>query len=86
MRRRCPRLELSGGARLSGTVALYLPGQTLAGTVRELGDGWFRILSWSIPDGRTGVWAGVATYQRDGSRVDELRAHADAALRSLFPG
>ena len=75
-----------GGARLSGTVALHLPGQTLAGTVRELSDGWFRILTWSIPGGRTGVWAGVATYQPDSSRVDELKARADAALHALFPG
>jgi uncharacterized protein YndB with AHSA1/START domain len=75
-----------GGARLSGTVALHLPRQTLAGTVRELSDGWFRILTWSIPGGRTGVWVGVATYEPAGARVDELRAHADAALRTLFPG
>jgi uncharacterized protein YndB with AHSA1/START domain len=74
-----------GGARLSGTVALHLPRQTLAGTVRELGDGWFRILTWSIPGGRTGVWAGVATYEAAAARVDELRAHADAALGTLFP-
>lgn len=75
-----------GGARLSGTVALHLPRQTLAGTVRELSDGWFRILTWSIPGGRTGVWAGVATYRPDSSRVDELKARADAALHALFPG
>jgi uncharacterized protein YndB with AHSA1/START domain len=74
-----------GGARLSGTVALHLPRQTLAGTVRELSDGWFRILTWSIPGGRTGVWTGVATYERDGRRVDQLKTHAEAALRDLFP-
>ena len=73
-----------GGTRLSGTVALHLPRQTLAGTVRELDDGWFRILTWSIPGGGTGVWAGVATYQSDSSRVDELRDHAERALRTLF--
>jgi uncharacterized protein YndB with AHSA1/START domain len=75
-----------GGARLKGTVALHLPRQTLAGTARELGNGWFRILTWSIPGGRTGVWAGVATYDQDVALVDELRAHSEAALRALFPG
>jgi len=53
--------------------------------VRELGNGWFRILTWSIPGGRTGVWAGLATYEPDSSRVDELRAHAETALHDLFP-
>jgi uncharacterized protein YndB with AHSA1/START domain len=75
-----------GGARLSGVVALHLSGQTLAGTARELGNGWFRILTWCIPGGRTGVWAGVATYDQDASAVDDLRVQADAALRALFPG
>lgn len=78
-------VSVPGGARLSGTVAIHLPRQTLAGTVRELGDGWFRILTWTIPGGRTGVWAGVATYETDGSQVDELKAHADAALGTLLP-
>jgi hypothetical protein len=76
---------LPGGARVSGTVALHLPRQTLAGTVRELDDGWFRILTWSVPGGGTGVWAGMATYQQDQSRVEEFKEHAEAALRELFP-
>jgi uncharacterized protein YndB with AHSA1/START domain len=74
-----------GGARLNGIVALHLPRQTLAGTLRELDDGWFRVLTWSIPGGSTGVWAGVATYEADHTRVDELKAHAEEALRTLFP-
>jgi uncharacterized protein YndB with AHSA1/START domain len=73
-----------GGERLSGTVALHLPQQTLAGSVSELGDGWFRILTWSIPGGRTGVWAGFATYEGDVPRVRELKARAEEALRRLF--
>jgi hypothetical protein len=76
---------LPGGGRVSGTVALHLPHQTLAGTVRELDDGWFRILTWSVPGGRTGVWAGMATYQDDRSRVEEFREQAEVALRELFP-
>jgi hypothetical protein len=80
------QVRVPGGARLSGVVALHFPRQTLAGTVRELGNGWFRLLTWSIPGGRTGVWAGVATYEHDASAVDDLRGHADAALRALFPG
>jgi uncharacterized protein YndB with AHSA1/START domain len=76
---------LPGGERLSGTVALHLPAQTLAGTVRELDDGWFRILTWSVPGGTTGVWAGLATYFADHSRVREFKERADQALRGLFP-
>lgn len=77
---------LPGGERLSGTVALHLPRQTLAGTVRELDDGWFRILTWSVPGGVTGVWVGFATYQGERSRVDEFKARSEEALRRLFPG
>jgi hypothetical protein len=50
-----------------------------------LDDGWFRVLTWSIPGGNTGVWAGLATYDADYSRVDELKALAEEALRTLFP-
>lgn len=76
---------LPGGERLSGTVALHLPRQTLAGTVRELDDGWFRILTWAAPGGGTGVWAGIATYQADGTGVDQFKQRAADALRRLFP-
>jgi uncharacterized protein YndB with AHSA1/START domain len=75
---------LPGGGRLGGIVALHLPRQTLAGTVRELDDGWFRILTWSVPGGGTGVWAGVATYQGDGSRVEEIAGQAEQGLQRLF--
>jgi uncharacterized protein YndB with AHSA1/START domain len=73
-----------GGERLSGTVALHLTRQTLAGTVRELGDGWFRILTWSVPGGGTGVWAGFATYEGDPTRVRNLKARAEEAIKKLF--
>jgi len=76
---------LPGGGRVSGTVALHLPRQTLAGTVRELDDGWFRILTWSVPGGGTGVWAGMATYQEDSSWVEAFKGRADEALRELCP-
>ncbi|HUF34297.1 MAG TPA: SRPBCC domain-containing protein [Gemmatimonadales bacterium] len=73
------------GQRLSGTVELCLPGQTLAGTVRELDDGWFRLLTWAAPGGETGVWAGLATYARDDGRVEQFQARAQEALARLFP-
>jgi uncharacterized protein YndB with AHSA1/START domain len=74
-----------GGERLTGTVVLHLPRQTLAATVRELDDGWFRILTWSVPGGGTGVWAGLATYTGDGGKVREFKERAAEALRALFP-
>lgn len=78
-------VETPGGMRLSGTVELYLPGQTLAGTVRELGDGWFRVLTWKDGAGNTGVWAWVSTYADADQRVEEFRRTAEAALARLFP-
>jgi uncharacterized protein YndB with AHSA1/START domain len=74
-----------GGQRLSGTVELYLPGETLAGTVRELDDGWFRLLTWRDAVGNTGVWAWLATYTGDKGQVDEFRNRAQEALERLFP-
>lgn len=68
-----------------GPEIILAPRQTLAGTVRELDDGWFRILTWSLPGGGTGVWAGMATYQEDRSRVERFKEQAEAALRELFP-
>jgi uncharacterized protein YndB with AHSA1/START domain len=74
-----------GGQRFSGNVELYLPRQTMAGTVRELDDGWFRLLTWSVPGGDTGVWAGLATYVEDDGRVERFRREAEGALAKLFP-
>jgi uncharacterized protein YndB with AHSA1/START domain len=74
-----------GGERLSGTVVLHLPRQTVAGTVRELDDGWFRLLTWSAPGGKTGVWAGLATYAGDEDQVRRFRDRARQALEQLFP-
>ena len=74
-----------GGQRFSGTVELYLPGQTLTGTARELDDGWFRLLTWAAPGGETGVWAGLATYAGDAGPVTEFRDRAQEALQRLFP-
>jgi uncharacterized protein YndB with AHSA1/START domain len=75
-----------GGQRFSGTVELYLPRQTLAGTVRELDDGWFRLLTWKDGKGDTGVWAWVATYAGDDQRVAKFCEEGQRALERLFPG
>jgi uncharacterized protein YndB with AHSA1/START domain len=73
-----------GGKRYSGTVELNLPGQTLAGTVRELGDGWFRLLTWRDARGHTGVWAWLAAYDGHDQAVREFGLEAQAALEGLF--
>jgi uncharacterized protein YndB with AHSA1/START domain len=75
-----------GGQQFSGTVELHLPGQTLAGTVRELGDGWFRLLTWKDAHGNTGVWAWLASYSQDADPVHRFSAEAQPALERLFPG
>lgn len=75
-----------GGRKYSGTVQLYLPGQTLAGTVGELDDGWFRLLTWKDGHGSVGVWAWLATYTGDGAPVREFGDRAQEALERLFPG
>jgi uncharacterized protein YndB with AHSA1/START domain len=77
-------LETPGGQELSGNVELYLPEQTVAGTVTELDDGWFRLLTWSA-GGKTGVWAGFATWAPGDARPAELAAQAGEALERLFP-
>jgi len=75
-----------GGRRYSGTVELNLPKLTLAGTVRELDDGWFRLLTWRDARGSTGVWAWLATYAQDDSAVREFKDSSQEALERLFPG
>jgi uncharacterized protein YndB with AHSA1/START domain len=75
-----------GARRYTGTVELFLPGQTLAGTVRELNDGWFRLLTWKDAHGNTGVWAWLATYSEDATPVQEFKDRAQEALQQLFPG
>lgn len=79
------QVVVPGGQRFTGTVVLNLPRQTVAGTVRELDDGWFRLLTWSVPGGSTGVWAGLATYAGDQGRVREFRERAQEAMKRLFP-
>jgi uncharacterized protein YndB with AHSA1/START domain len=74
-----------GGQRFTGTVELHLPRQTLAGTVRELEDGWFRLLTWREGSGSTGVWAWISTYSDDQAPVLEFRDRAREALARLFP-
>jgi uncharacterized protein YndB with AHSA1/START domain len=74
-----------GGRRYSGTVEINLPGQTLAGTVEELEDGWFRLLTWRDARDNTGVWAWLATYTEDDSAVREFRDQSQQALERLFP-
>lgn len=73
-----------GGTRYTGTVELNLPGQTLAGTIHELDDGWFRLLTWRDAHGHTGVWAWLAAYADDATPVREFGAEAQAALERLF--
>lgn len=77
-------VEVPGGQRFTGTVELHLPRQTVAGTVRELGDGWFRVLTWAVPGGDTGVWAGLATYHDDTGPLETFRSRTEAALDRLF--
>jgi uncharacterized protein YndB with AHSA1/START domain len=73
-----------GGRRYSGTVQLNLPGQTIAGTVSELDDGWLRLLTWKDARGSTGVWAWLATYAADDRAVREFKDMAQEALDRLF--
>ena len=73
------------GRRYSGTVQLNLPGQTIAGTVDELDDGWFRLLTWRDAHGNTGVWAWLATYTGEDTAVREFRDRSQEALERLFP-
>jgi uncharacterized protein YndB with AHSA1/START domain len=75
-----------GGEHFSGMVQLHLPGQTLAGTVAELDDGWFRLLTWRDAAGDTGVWAWVSTYGSRRAEVDRFREQAQATLAELFGG
>jgi hypothetical protein len=77
-------VTVPGGRRLTGTVELNLPGQTLLGTAREVGDGLFRLLTWTDPTGRTGVWASLATYSEDPSLVRDFAERAQAGLERLF--
>ncbi len=74
------------GRRYSGIVRLNLPGQTIAGTVRELDDGWFRLLTWRDARNHTGVWAWLATYSGDEAAVNEFRDRSQQALDRLFSG
>ncbi|HEY9442078.1 MAG TPA: hypothetical protein VIQ25_02450, partial [Gemmatimonadales bacterium] len=73
-----------GGQRFSGTVQLHLPRQTVAGTVAELDDGWFRVLTWRDATGATGVWAWVSTYGGRRGEVDRFREDSQAALERMF--
>lgn len=73
-----------GGQRFSGTVALHLPRQTLAGTVRELDGGWFRLLTWRDGLGQTGVWAWLATYGGEAETLARFGKSARHALERLY--
>ena len=50
----------------------------------ELGDGWFRILTWRDARGHTGVWAWLATYTDHARAVREFGVEAQTALEQLF--
>ncbi len=73
------------GDRFSGTVELYLPRQTLVGTVRERDDGLFRLATWSDAGGNTGVWVWLATYTGDTERMRRFADGAQRALERMFP-
>jgi uncharacterized protein YndB with AHSA1/START domain len=73
-----------GGRRYTGVVQLNLPGQTIAGTVSELDDGWFRLLTWKDARGSTGVWAWLASYSDDDAPVKEFKDRSQEALERLF--
>jgi uncharacterized protein YndB with AHSA1/START domain len=72
------------GRRLSGVVELHLPGQTMLGTVRELGDGLFRLLTWTDAVGRTGVWSSLAIYTGDPAVVRSFASEMQPTLEQLF--
>ena len=74
------------GRRYAGTVQLNLPGQTIAGTVDELDDGWFRLLTWQDARGNSGVWAWLGDLRRGlGSRCANSADRSQEALERLFP-
>jgi uncharacterized protein YndB with AHSA1/START domain len=75
----------AAGHHLTGTVELHLPGQTMLGTVRELGGGLFRLLTWTDPTGRTGVWASLASYEGSAEPVHEFAERTQPLLERLFP-
>lgn len=78
--------EVTGpaGDRFSGTVELYLPRQTLVGTVRELDDGLFRLATYRDADGKTGLWVWAASYTGDAERMRAFGKVAQEALERLF--
>ena len=53
--------------------------------MRELGDGWFRLLTWKDGAGSTGVWAWVSTHAGDEAAVKQFKDRAQEALERLFP-
>lgn len=72
------------GHRFTGVVELNLSGQTMLGTVRELGDGLFRLLTWTDAVGKTGVWVSLATYAGDAAVVRAFAERAQPVLERLF--
>jgi uncharacterized protein YndB with AHSA1/START domain len=78
-------VEAPGGQHFTGTVELHLPSQTFVGTVRELHDGWFRLLTWSDASGKTTVWTWLSTYEGKEEYVRTFQDKAQAALEQLFP-
>ena len=80
------RVVTPGGQRFTGTVERHLPGQTLVGSVRELDDGWFRLLTWKDASGSAGVWAWISTYTGEDRAGGGVEGGWPMALARLFPG
>ena len=72
------------GHHFTGVVELHLPAQTMLGTVKELGDGLFRLLTWTDATARTGVWASLATYAGSAKPVHEFAERTQPLLDRLF--
>ncbi len=76
--------RLPQGESGSGQLELVLPGRELLGTVRELGDGIFRLGAWRA-DGLTGVQVWLTAYHPEfAARLDAFAAQAQAVLNREF--
>lgn len=72
------------GTRLTGTILMTLPDREFSGSVREMGDGLFRVATHRA-GGETGVMVWFSSYRsEDRSRVERLRGAAQTAIDRLF--
>ncbi|MGH9330748.1 MAG: SRPBCC family protein, partial [Vicinamibacterales bacterium] len=73
-----------GGKQLTGTILTTLPDREFSGSVREMGDGIFRVAT-HCAGGETGVMVWFSSYRlEDRARVEELRGEAQTAIDRLF--